>query len=341
MKDIYSNKLKYIVFTIIFVSFFIKNYAATCTAIASGNWTLASTWSCGSAPACNDVIVIPSGYTVTINSAVNLTGTLCLGSNIKISGVLALVGTASRLDLVATSTITINAGGKITTDGSSGNSQKIFIGTGPAEWSSNNGNLTGPWRLSDGSSQSTLPIELVSFTADCVNSGILLKWVTLSETNNSYFILDKSNDAYSWAPVAKINGTINSNSVNEYNYIDTEITSEIVFYRITQVDFDGTEKQYPPTYIDCKKSSKEELIIFPNPASNELNIILNSNSEYKNTNFLLVNTLGETVFKTTIDIKKGYNSFNFPIDIQDGIYSILIPTVDVSIFTKKMIITHL
>ena len=339
MKKLYK-KVNYLLIVTIFIFLVNKNYGAVCTATATSNWTLASTWSCGHAPACNDQIVIPAGCTVTISSPIDLTGLLCLGSNIKISGVVYMVGNTSRLDLVSTSTITINAGGKITTDNGS-NSQKIFIGSGPAEWDSNTGGLTGPWKISDGVSQSTLPVELVSFTANCVSAGTQLKWKTLSETNNDYFILEKSNDAYTWSPIAKIEGANSSNVVNEYNYIDTERYHEIIFYRISQIDFDGSEKQYPPTYIDCQNNSKEELIIFPNPASNELNIMLNANAEYPNTDFILINIFGQTVFKSTIDINKGYNSFNFPIDIQDGVYSILIPTVDVSIFTKKIIIKNL
>src|SRR5258705_12485060 len=44
-----------------------KAYAGTMTAVASGNWTSASTWSAGRVPQDNDTITIPFGKTVTVD----------------------------------------------------------------------------------------------------------------------------------------------------------------------------------------------------------------------------------------------------------------------------------
>ena len=250
-------------------------------------------------------------------------------------------GNVSRLYLVFTSTITIYAGGKITTD-SNNNSQKIFIGNGATEWDSSSVNLTGPWRLSDGRSQSTLPVELVRFTADCVSLGIQLKWVTLSEKNNSYFLIEKSNDATQWKEIAKITASENPEQMNTYNYLDAALHSDkLIYYAITQVDVDGTPTRYPLIYVSCDDDLKQELTIFPNPADQELTFSLNAKKENNNVSVLLLNSLGQTVVSTNINITEGYNSFRFPIDLQNGVYSIVIPTIDNFINTKKLVVNHL
>ncbi len=109
-------KILHLFITIILISVSLKSYSATCTAQATSNWTLASTWSCGSAPTCNDIIVIPAGFTVTINQSIDLTGGGCTGTRLNVYGVLFFSGNASGLDVVASSTINIYTGGKITTD---------------------------------------------------------------------------------------------------------------------------------------------------------------------------------------------------------------------------------
>lgn len=212
-------KIKLLLTVTVFVFLKITAYSATCNAIASTNWNLAATWSCGRVPNCNDVINIPSGYTVTITTSIDLTGGGCSNTVINISGQLFMSGNTSRLELVSTATININTGGRLHTD-ITNNSQKIIIGNGPAEWDSNTGDLTGPWRITNGSSITTLPVELIGFKANYNASVVTLNWVTASEKNNSHFILERSVDATSWQEVAKVIGSKNSSIVNDYFYSD-------------------------------------------------------------------------------------------------------------------------
>lgn len=83
--------------------------AATCTAKASDNWSKASTWSCGAAPAAGDTVSIPSSYSVTLN-----TDSAAIGS-LTVSGTLTTSGNTSRVlylagPLVNDGTITLTAG---------------------------------------------------------------------------------------------------------------------------------------------------------------------------------------------------------------------------------------
>ncbi|NLR93268.1 hypothetical protein [Flammeovirga agarivorans] len=92
-----------------------------------------------------------------------------------------------------------------------------------------------------------LPVELVSFTADANHKNIYIEWSTAQEINNDFFILQRSIDKRDWFDLSRIKGAGNSNQTHYYEYID-EIKSlnNSVYYRLLQVDFDGSTTVYGP-----------------------------------------------------------------------------------------------
>ncbi|MDH3246003.1 MAG: hypothetical protein OEM26_15390, partial [Saprospiraceae bacterium] len=70
------------------------------------------------------------------------------------------------------------------------------------------------------SSSQTLPISLVSFEAEPRSKGVLIKWKTASEINNSHFVVERSSDAVDWEPIASINGAVNSELSHTYEIVD-------------------------------------------------------------------------------------------------------------------------
>jgi hypothetical protein len=318
----------------------LKSQAATCTASVSTNWNLASTWSCGSVPGCNDVIIIPAGYTVTINSTVDLTGGGCTGTRINIYGTLFFSGNSSRLDVVSTSTINIYSGGKITTDQPGNNSQKINIGNGSSEWSSNNGNLTGPWTITNGSSggNPSLPIELLYFNAVCDADGVQLDWATASERINDHFLVEKSSDALTWLYVAKIQGNGTTNIKHAYMHKDTELSNSVQYYQLSQVDKNGTKTIYKPIDVNCRKKSADQMVLFPNPASTLLHVILNMDPASQQTSFKIVNLLGEIVSETKV-VTEQSKAIDIPIDLESGLYVVyLISDENILLMQKIQVI---
>lgn len=92
-----------------------------------------------------------------------------------------------------------------------------------------------------------LPIELLSFDAEVVNTEVQLGWTTASETNNNKFIVERSRDAINFEFVTEQQGAGNSNTILNYKAADKNPYQGIGYYRLKQVDFDG---QY--TYSDLK-----------------------------------------------------------------------------------------
>jgi hypothetical protein len=84
------------------------------------------------------------------------------------------------------------------------------------------------------------PVELISFTADLYNESVVLKWKTAAEKNNSHFVVERSTDGVLFEDISVISGAGTSLSENVYSYNDLTFKTGNIFYRLKQVDYDGS-----------------------------------------------------------------------------------------------------
>ncbi|MBN2746659.1 MAG: T9SS type A sorting domain-containing protein [Bacteroidales bacterium] len=119
---------------------------------------------------------------------------------------------------------------------------------------------------------STLPIELGSFAATQTEDGILLKWITLAEINNSYFTLFSSNDGKNYSEIGRVEGANNSNTPLSYQFLDRNPKSEMMFYKLQQTDYDGKSQIFLPITIQLEKSSNIQVYPIPSIANQPITI---------------------------------------------------------------------
>lgn len=117
---------------------------------------------------------------------------------------------------------------------------------------------------------SFLPVELVSFSGEVADCQAFLKWVTASELNNDYFLVEKSTDAVSWTEIGKVAGNGNSVVPQNYEWVDTDIQSQDTYYRLVQVDYDGTKDYSHIIAVSAPDCGKSMYRIYPNPAQDVL-----------------------------------------------------------------------
>jgi hypothetical protein len=131
---------------------------------------------------------------------------------------------------------------------------------------------SNPFNLSWGGTASLdctiLPVNLLKFIAESKKNHNLLKWKTASEVNNDYYIIEKSFDGINYKQIGKVNANGNSSNVTEYDFKDKDINYDIVYYKLTQVDYNGEFENLGVVYIS---KEVDEISVFPNPASKELN----------------------------------------------------------------------
>jgi hypothetical protein len=145
-----------------------------------------------------------------------------------------------------------------------------------------------------------LPVGLISFDGE--RNGIVnhISWSTSSETNNHYFLLEKSIDGFNFNYLTTLQGAGNSSKNLNYNFQDVERSMQTTYYRLTQVDFDGHQKQEGIITVRSTSLENDIVEIFPNPAKETLSIRVNSSNEEIAT-ILIYNTLGQNIYSETIN----------------------------------------
>jgi hypothetical protein len=124
------------------------------------------------------------------------------------------------------------------------------------------------WMLqySRGGISNPLPIKLVSFTADLLSGmpEVQLNWSTSYELDNQYFLVQRSADGQQFSTIDTTAAT-DSEIGSAYSYIDAHPLSGANFYRLEQVDRDGTGTYSPILLVTVGKASAD-LQLSPNPA---------------------------------------------------------------------------
>lgn len=117
-----------------------------------------------------------------------------------------------------------------------------------------------------------LPVDLASFTAAYANERVVLNWATITEVNNSHFTIEKSSDGADWKFFANVEGNGNSQKVNTYSIEDFDVTSGKIFYRLSQIDFDGTIKIIGFATVKIEDNDFGGIYIYPNPSNGDFYI---------------------------------------------------------------------
>lgn len=147
-----------------------------------------------------------------------------------------------------------------------------------------------------------LPVELISFTAECQDQQVNLEWSTSSELNNESFTLQRSADGETWVEIGRLPGAGNSNQVVYYGFTDHSPAAEN-YYRLIQRDYDGTEKTYGPIYTSCTNQT-EGLNIYPNPSSGMVNMEVSGDWNTHTLQFNLTNLLGSRISLPELIVQK-------------------------------------
>jgi hypothetical protein len=115
-----------------------------------------------------------------------------------------------------------------------------------------------------------LPVTLVSFTGKAVEKTVALKWITTEEINASHFEVQRSGDARNFEPIAEVDAKGESKVVVEYTFADQTPLPGTNYYRLKQIDLDGSYA-FSKT-ISVLYDAKIKINIYPNPVTDVLRI---------------------------------------------------------------------
>ena len=165
-----------------------------------------------------------------------------------------------------------------------------------------------------------LPIELLSFYAKKQNKDVKISWTTVSEVNNSHFNLMRLNEKTSnWEKIAKLNGKGNSNALQYYNFVDTDVEAKTYYYQLEQVNFDGNISRSKIISINNTLSQEAEFKLIPNPVESEKScqVILNTLPE-KELTIQVIDINGVVKYESKLFPEN--STIEIPTNFTSGIY---------------------
>ncbi len=271
----------------------------------------------------NSSLLIPVGDTLVCDSI-----SIWNNATLTINGVLVVNG---GFHMNNESSLTLNASGAVEIGGDFEGSPKVDLyADGPMHVAGdftlgNNstvdgtaGSITvdGTVTMPDGIDPSTvvngsgtLPIELVKFSADYLNSNIMISWTTASEINNDFFTIERSKDGKDFHSIGMVYGAGNSNKMLNYEFIDYNTSDGITYYRLKQTDFDGKFEYSKIIAVQRDEENALDIKLINNSTSRE-GVELFSKIQTGAT-LTITSINGRVIERKNIELVNGYQFIEF------------------------------
>lgn len=109
-----------------------------------------------------------------------------------------------------------------------------------------------------------LPVELAIFTASLTaRQGVALHWVTASEKNSQHFVIERSADGSTFSVLRTVAAAGTTSARTSYDQTDEQPLFGTSYYRLRQVDTDGTTAFSPVQLIRLGSPNAEGLAVYP------------------------------------------------------------------------------
>ena len=171
-----------------------------------------------------------------------------------------------------------------------------------------------------------LPVKFLSFVALKSGDDAKLSWTVENDADNRYFELQRSKDGKEFKSIVKVDALANGKSVNTYALTDARISNvggKMVYYRIKQVDKDGTV-----TYSSIRNLGIERngiaVNIFPNPARSITKLVFDAQTPGRG-NVLIRDMNGKLIQQVATQFIAGVNQQELNVsNLAAGEYNVTI-----------------
>lgn len=184
------------------------------------------------------------------------------------------------------------------------------------------------------------PVELISFTSVINKNDVTLNWQTVTEKNNKGFDIERRTSNSNWQVISFIVGNGTSLENHSYTFTDKNITPQKYFYRLKQVDFNGSfeySKEIEADFTTPIKFSLEQN--YPNPfnPSTRISFTLNKSGF---ASLKVYDMLGkEVTVLVNKELQAGTHSYEFEAaSLPSGVYIYKLKTEQSSLVKKMMLL---
>ncbi|MEI6021830.1 MAG: T9SS type A sorting domain-containing protein, partial [Bacteroidota bacterium] len=186
-------------------------------------------------------------------------------------------------------------------------------------------------------SSGPLPIKLINFDALTQLNKVKLIWQTATEKNNRHFIIEKSQNAIDYTVLGCVKGAGNSSVIQRYELTDFNPIYGINYYRLKQIDFDGTSTFAPIVAIQLKEPGK--FIVYPNPMNTAQNLVIElSQSQNQKVQIKIQDFAGKILYDDEF-INTDTEVFSIiNLNLEKGLYQISVRINDFSNNSQKLLV---
>ncbi|GAA4031706.1 hypothetical protein GCM10022409_14930 [Hymenobacter glaciei] len=129
--------------------------------------------------------------------------------------------------------------------------------------------------------QVPLPVTLVSFEARAAGAAVVLNWRTAQELRNHHFVVERSVDGRSFAPLATVAGQGTTMQPTAYAHTDAAAAAaalgvSTLYYRLQAVDDEGKPTLSPVRTVRFPQVAAGPLALYPNPTADRATLDLRS-----------------------------------------------------------------
>lgn len=149
-----------------------------------------------------------------------------------------------------------------------------------------------PGIIAVGSLGAFLPVEFTSFRAKVQGREVVLEWQTAWEWDNDHFEVQHSRDGQDFTAIGQVKGQGTTVFLQNYRYRHTAPAPGIQYYRLRQVDFDGSFAYSDVVSVNFDQQLPLDFTFTPNPARGQVELSLTQMPE-QSLQVLLTNSVGQ------------------------------------------------
>ncbi|RZK35595.1 MAG: T9SS type A sorting domain-containing protein, partial [Hymenobacter sp.] len=178
------------------------------------------------------------------------------------------------------------------------------------------------------STAAPLPVVLTSFTGQNSVAGNVLNWVTASETTSDYFDVERSADGHDFVKIGHLAAAGTTTATHSYQFADAATPAGTSYYRLRQVDFDGTSTYSPVVALVAGTSTLAAArpVAYPTVFTTELTVALPNAATTSSATATLLTADGRPVYTSTVQLGTAPQALAALPTLASGMYFLRITT---------------
>lgn len=152
----------------------------------------------------------------------------------------------------------------------------------------------------------TLPLTLLSFSGNYINSQVNLFWTTTEEKDVNHFEIERSADGTRFTSIANVPIQNTIAAEHQYSYVVSDVLQTATYFRLKIVDIDGKYEYSRVLMIRPVVQNSAALKALPNPFAQQLYLQYHAPQSGR-INMRIMNASGVLVYQRLLPVMTGEN----------------------------------